>query len=84
MHNPISHPAKYLSDPRTCKEICQHVLSKHMVDLERTVFDKLLNKEVLGIDVSCIGRRRTSSHNKCHSDRGRVALIDRSCLLRNP
>ena len=84
MHNLIPHSAKYLSNPWTCKEICQHVLPRHVIDLERTVFNKLLNKEVLSIDVSRVGRGRTSSH-KCHSDRGRIVLIDRSRrLLRNP
>ena len=55
LHYQSSDSSEPLSSPWTCKEISQHVLTAHVIDHECSVFNELLNEEILDVDVSGVG-----------------------------
>ena len=81
-HDQVPHSAERLTNPRAGKEVSQHVLSTHVLDSKRGILDKLSYKEILDIDVSRIGTRRSSAH-KSHGDGRCIVLPNLDGFLRH-
>jgi hypothetical protein len=55
LHYESSDSSESLSDSWTSKEITKHIITSHVINHEGSIFDELLDKEILDIDVSGVG-----------------------------